>query len=92
MRMLEHSDSIDDALAMGFRAATARTPAAAELAILRDLHTTTLQRFRESPESAAALVAAARVEPREDVDAVAVAARIVIANVLLNLDEFVTRG
>ncbi len=92
MRMLEHSDSIDEALALGFRAATARPPAPAELAILRDLHTTTLERFRKSPESASALVAAARVEPGEDVDAAALAARIVIANVLLNLDEFVTRG
>lgn len=92
LRTIEATNSIDDALVHGFRAATARTPDAGELTILRDLHDAALARFRDSPESAAALLAAARITGPTELDPAEVAARIVVANVLLNLDEFVTRG
>ena len=59
--------SIDDALVLGFRSATARRPDPAEVAILRDLHATTLERFQASPDDASALVAAARVAAPEGV-------------------------
>jgi hypothetical protein len=60
--------------------------------VLRDLHDRTLAGYRDAPESANALLQSARVSAPDDIDAADLAARIVLANVLLNLDEFVTRG
>jgi hypothetical protein len=91
-RMSGTTPSIDEAIILGFRLATARTPEPDEIAVLRDLYDRTLVGYRSSPESAAALLESARVTAPENGDAPELAARIVLANVLLNLDEFVTRG
>ncbi len=92
LRMSGTTPSIDEAIILGFRLATARTPEPDEIAVLRDLYDRTLVGYRSSPESAAALLESARVTAPENGDAPELAARIVLANVLLNLDEFVTRG
>ncbi len=92
LRMSESATSLDDAIATGFRLATARTPDTDELAVLRDLHERTLAGYRDAPESANALLRSARITAPDTIDAADLAARVVIANVLLNLDEFVTRG
>jgi hypothetical protein len=92
LRMSESATSLDDAIATGFRLATARTPDTDELGVLRDLHEHTLAGYRDAPESANALLRSARITAPDTIDAADLAARVVIANVLLNLDEFVTRG
>ena len=48
--------------------------------------------FRDAPERAAALIEAARATVPDGLDAASFAARIVVANVILNLDEFLNRG
>jgi hypothetical protein len=73
-----------DRLAYGFRLVTARRPTAAELAILADGYAADLARFRASPDAAKRLLGAAAADAE-------LAALTLTANVLLNLDEVVTR-
>ena len=74
------------------RLAIARRPDARELAVLEDLLDSETSRFRSEPDRAKALIEAARARVPEGLDAAAFAARIVVANVILNLDEFLNRG
>ncbi|HYH69656.1 MAG TPA: DUF1553 domain-containing protein, partial [Urbifossiella sp.] len=71
-----------DPLTYGFRLVTARRPTAAELAVLADGYAADLARYRAAPDAAARLAGAADAE---------LAALTLTANVLLNLDEVVTR-
>ncbi|HEX4609938.1 MAG TPA: DUF1549 and DUF1553 domain-containing protein, partial [Urbifossiella sp.] len=74
-----------DRLTYGFRLVTARRPTAAELAVLTDGYAADLARFRADPAAAARLLGAGAA------DAAELAALTLSANVLLNLDEVVTR-
>ncbi|QDU23206.1 PSD1 and planctomycete cytochrome C domain-containing protein [Urbifossiella limnaea] len=69
-----------DPLAYGFRVVTARRPTAAELAVLSDGYAADVARFRADPDAAKRLAGDAEQ-----------AALTLTANVLLNLDEVVTR-
>ena len=60
--------------------------------VLRELLEQETARFQARPGNAEALIAAARVSVPENVDPAEFAARIVVANVILNLDEFLVRG
>jgi mono/diheme cytochrome c family protein len=72
---------IRNAIAYGFEACTARKPSQAELTRLEKLYGTLKARYAEKPEDAKKIAAT----PDE-------AARTMIANVLLNLDETVTKA
>ncbi|MBN9521469.1 PSD1 domain-containing protein [bacterium] len=74
-----------DRLTYGFRLVAARRPTAAELAVLADGYTADLARFRANPDAATRLLGA------NAADAAELAALTLAANVLLNLDEVVTR-
>jgi hypothetical protein len=78
-------------IAWAFRLATSRRPDAAEVKVLADGLARRLSRFRQSPDAAAKLltVGAAKSEPQ--FAAAELAAYTGTANVLLNLDEVVTR-
>ncbi|MCH2160901.1 MAG: PSD1 and planctomycete cytochrome C domain-containing protein [Phycisphaerales bacterium] len=88
----ESSGTADAVLGRAFQLAVARAPRPEELAILRNLLDEETARFRSRPEDALALVKAARVETPGNLDPAEFAARIVVANVILNLDEFLVRG
>lgn len=73
-----------------FRAATGRTPEAGELEVVLGLFAGERARFERAPQAAARLAAASRVEgvaPTPEL-----AAWIVVANALLNLDETITKS
>jgi hypothetical protein len=72
-----------DPMAYGFRACTARRPTRAERARLQGLYTQQRARYRSDLEAAKRLGGSA--DPT-------IAALTVVANVLLNLDETVTKG
>ena len=74
-------------LQRGFRLALIRPPDAAELERLEQLYDSLLERFTASPESAKELATSARAEDRTP----AFAAWVAVANVLLNLDETLTK-
>lgn len=85
-----------------FRAATSREPSERELAIVLELLEGERTRFEREPEAALALCAASRALAASDAAAPAttdassapvdLAAWIVVASALLNLDETITKG
>ena len=79
-------------IARSFRLALVRPPRAEELDILVGLLDRETVRYQARPEDAGALIEGARVELPEGLAPAELAARIVVANVILNLDEFLVRG
>jgi hypothetical protein len=92
-RMLtEGGQSDDDQLTFAFRLATSRTPTAGELDRLKQSLSKYRARYRESPELADQLVSHGEAPRNKSLDVVELAARTAIANVLLNLDETVSKN
>jgi hypothetical protein len=84
--------SREDRIIFAFRIATARPPSLDELRLLRRLFDQQLTAFRNNPQAATKLLAVGE-SPRDDShDAAELAAWTIVANVLLNLDETVTKG
>ncbi len=76
----------------GFRLCVARTPSDAELEHLLRLYRESLDRYKKDPAAAKALAKGGLPEPAKDLDAAELAAWTMVANVLLNLDETITKG
>lgn len=74
-----------------FRAATGRRPRPEERAILLDGLADHLARFRRDPRAAAALIAVGESRPDPRLDAIELAAYTATAQLILNLDETITR-
>ena len=92
-RMLREGGASAEARARhGFRLCLARDPDAAELALLAELQRTELAAFSERPGEAEALLRTDAPIDVAGVDPVELAAWTMVANVLLNLDETITKG
>jgi hypothetical protein len=78
-------------LALAFRLATARRPTDRELAVLRDDFNSHLARFRRDPQSASRLTTAGEYRRNPTLDPVELAAYTATANLVLNLDETITK-
>ena len=89
-RMAAHPGTPKDRVALGFRRVLTRAPSAAELARLVALYETTLAELKAKPDAAAGLLKSANTAA-EAQPAAEVAAYSVVANVLLNLDEALTK-
>tara|TARA_A100001037_G_scaffold212490_1_gene190516 strand:+ start:11 stop:454 length:444 start_codon:yes stop_codon:yes gene_type:complete len=90
-RMLaEGGASPETRLAQGFRLTLARAPEPEELAVLTQGLKEDLASFRANPEAARKLLAFGESAPPAG-DPAESAAYVLAANVLLNLDEFITR-
>jgi hypothetical protein len=79
-------------LARAFRLATGRPPSPSELAILVESLEKQRRRFADDVEAARALAAAGEVHSDPDRTPQELAAWTMIANMLLNLDETITKG
>jgi len=71
-------------LAHGFRLVLIRPPSTRELARLKELHTTMTEHFQSDPAAAEELLKSASLNEGD-------AAMVAVANVLLNLDETLTK-
>ena len=89
--MTEGGASAAERLSYGFRLATARLPEQSELAVLTELFDEQLARFTADTESAAALLKVGESPRNESLDAAQHAAYTLAANVILNLDETITK-
>jgi hypothetical protein len=78
-------------LAWGFRTVTGREGRPEELAILEKGLLTRLERYRQQPQTAADLIAQGASKPDPSIPVPDLAAYTLSANVLLNLDEVITR-
>jgi mono/diheme cytochrome c family protein len=90
-RILQCPGDTEDRLRWAFRVATARLPEADETAALRGLWEKQLAGFRSEPARADALLAVGAFRC-EGSDRCELAAWATVANLLLNLDETITKG
>ncbi len=75
-----------------FRLATSRHPSDAEVAVLLDVYKTSLERFTKDNKAANELVQVGESKPDAALKVEQLAAWTVVANMILNLDETVTKG
>ncbi|MEO6786823.1 MAG: DUF1549 and DUF1553 domain-containing protein, partial [Chthoniobacteraceae bacterium] len=91
-RMIAEGGSTpEQRIAWAFRLATCRAPRADEVKVLADGFARRFARFQQSPEEAAKILAVGAMKADAKFDAAELAAYTGTANVLLNLDEVVTR-
>lgn len=90
--MTEGGDDVDSRIAFGFRLATGRRPNAEEVRILRETLQGHLDDYRQHPKAALELLGVGDSPRDESLDAVEHAAWAMVANLLLNLDETITKG
>jgi hypothetical protein len=92
-RMLtEGGNSIDAQLTFGFRLATSRGPTATELTKLRASLQKYVDKFQLSPSTAEEFVKQGESPRNKALDVVQLAARTAVANVLLNMDEAISKN
>ena len=91
-RMLhEGGKTAEERMAWGFRLATGRAPQPKEIKVLLEGWSADHAAFQAAPENAKQLLATGDSMAPSDIDPVELATWTVTANVLLNLDEVVTR-
>ncbi|MBL8818913.1 MAG: PSD1 domain-containing protein [Planctomyces sp.] len=87
----EQTGSATEQLTLGFRLCTGRSPSSTELSILEKILADHLEHYRQQPEAAGKLLAIGASPKAEGLDTVQHAAMTMIANLLLNLDETITK-
>jgi len=92
-RMLkEGGRHAEERLAYGFRLATARPPTKAELAVLNDTLFTQWAKYQGRTDAAKKAITFGESKPDASLDAGELAAYAMVANLILNLDEVVTKN
>ncbi len=79
-------------LTYAFRLALSRKPSGDELAILERVFKDQLENYKTKPDAAAMLLKVGESPLPSDLDQAALAAWTALGNVLLNLDETITKG
>lgn len=91
-RMARQGDSIEERLAVGFQAALIRPPQPRELDALRKLYEQRLKFYQHDPAAAEQMAIQPQGPADTGFDLSELAALTAVSNVILNLDELVTRG
>ncbi|MFO0904384.1 MAG: PSD1 and planctomycete cytochrome C domain-containing protein [Pirellulales bacterium] len=89
--MTDGGASFGERAAFGFRLATSRTPTAGEAAVLQRIFDSQLKLFQSQPDAAEKLLSYGDSPRNKQLDANELAAYTMVANVLMNLDETVTK-
>ena len=92
MRWTTTSGGSADRARFGFRLCLTRTPSGEEVRRLVKLFDQQLAKFRSDPTAAANMATSELGKPSGEMDLAELAAWTVVANVLLNLDEMITKG
>ena len=79
-------------LNFAFKLCTSRIPSEKEIGILAHIYQDNLARYRQNPAAAAKLISVGEAPRAAEMDAAELAAWTAIGNVLLNLDETITKG
>lgn len=91
-RMLRHGKEEKERVRWGWFAVTGRSPSPSELKIVRETLGAHLRRYAADPAAAEKVVRYGDSQPDESVDAGVLAAYTMVANLLFNLDETVTKN
>ncbi len=89
--MHEGGATVETRIAQAFRVATARHPDAEELAVLVQIYQGQLVEYQADKEAAAKLLSVGDSKRDETLDAGELAAYTMVANLILNLDEVITK-
>jgi hypothetical protein len=87
----EGGDSFEDRLRYGFQLCVARDPSETEVEIQKSLCEKALAKYRETPDLARQVWETSRLE-LDGIDPIQFAAWTLLSNVLLNMDETITKG
>lgn len=90
--MTEGGETVDERIAFAFRSVLTRRPRDGELKSVAKLFHDVLHDFRQDPESAGKLLSAGDSPRNEQLDASELAAWTMVAHLILNLSETVTKG
>jgi hypothetical protein len=90
--LAEGGSSVPDRIAYAFRVATARKPTREEIRVIRETLEQQLAAFRADKSAAEKLLEKCAAVSRDGIDSEELAAWTTIANMILNLDEAVTKG
>ncbi|QDU64357.1 Planctomycete cytochrome C [Planctomycetes bacterium Pan216] len=90
--MVEGGDSPDERIVHAFRLATGRRPDESEVKLLRQAYESQLADYRSNPASAESLTKVGDSPRPTDVDVAELAAWTTVSNLILNLDETITKG
>jgi mono/diheme cytochrome c family protein len=91
-RMMTATQGDKERIIHGFRRCVARTPTDREIDVLLTLYNENLEKYQKDPAAAKAMAKGGLSDMPKGLDAAELAAWTVIANVLLNLDETITKG
>ncbi len=91
-RLLAEATGTDQRITLAYRLTLSRPPAARELELMRPFLDEQLTLYRSQPEAAKALATAGRAPRPDSLDPAEHAAWTAFANVMLNLDETITRN
>lgn len=90
-RLLTREADAEKRLVEAFRLITGRKPSAVELAVLWDSYKRTQAEYRKNPKAAAKLVSAGEFPRSRAVDVAELASLTVVAGLIMNLDETITK-
>src|SRR5262249_8993287 len=90
--LAEGGTTTEARITFAFRTVLARSPKAAEMAVLKRIYTEQLAAYDKKREAALKLLTVGEAPRDEKQDGAEVAAWAMVASVLLNLDEALTRG
>ena len=88
----EGGETLESRLAFAFQTVSSRQPNSAEMAVLRTVYEKQLARFRDVPDAAASLLKIGEALADPQFEAAELAAWAMVASVILNTDEAVTKG
>jgi hypothetical protein len=92
-RMLtEGGTTPEERLAFGFQLVTARQPIATEQEVLKESYEKQLAKFAANQEAARQAITYGESKPKPDLNPAELAAFTMVGNLLLNLDETLTRN
>ena len=90
--MLEGGSSLRERLIFAIRTCLIRTPRAGEIERLEELYADVLEHYQTRPEEAKSMATEAPGPLPSGLDAIELASWATVANVLMNLDEFLSKG
>jgi hypothetical protein len=90
--LTEAGPTTEERIAFAFRLATARRPRPAETSVLANVFDAQLAAYRKDPKAALKLLQVGESPRNDRLDAAELAAWSVVAGLILNLDETITRG
>ena len=91
-RLMKEAKTTDERIGLAFRLTTARKPRTEELTVLRRVYEQQVAVYRKDQQAALKLLGVGESKRDEKLDVAELASWAVIASVVLNLDETVTRG